>query len=174
MKFVSCAEVVSDNFDLVIEVTHTSDICPPNLRPLHGSFDVIPYLCFAWESGQRGWKSAFDVIVCIPHVREGNAAELQVSGLVLAARVVEWKLHIRSAPPSPTGFCADFAVADACRAVDTHLEAKRVFILTCKQSVTRTRRGRLLYFGIGKDGQNFIEQLLQWISAYSVMERRTQ
>jgi hypothetical protein len=113
-------------------------------------------------------------MVCVPNVREGNAAELQISGLVLAARVVEWKLHIPSAPSSSTSFCADFAVADGCRGpLATHLEAKRVFILTGKQSVTRARRGRLLYFGIGKDGQDFIEQLLQWISTYSVMKSIT-
>jgi hypothetical protein len=104
-------EAVSNNLDPVIEVTHTSDICPPNLRPLHGSFDVISDLCFAWESGQCWRKSAFDVTVGVPHVREGNAAELQISELVLAARVVEWELHIRSAASSSTSFCADFAVA---------------------------------------------------------------
>ena len=108
------------NLDLVIEVTHRSGICPPNLRPLHGSFDVISYLCFAWESGQCWRKSAFDVTVGVPHVREGNAAELQISGLVLAARVVKWELHIQSAASSSTSFCADFAVADVCRGFDTH------------------------------------------------------
>jgi hypothetical protein len=108
-------------------------------------------------------------MVCVPNVREGNAAELQISGLVLAARAVEWKLHIRSAPSAQT-------LLPLMRAgpLTTHLEAKRVFILTGKQSVTRARRRRLLYFRIGKDGQDFIEQLLQWISDYSAMESVTQ
>ena len=58
--------------------------------------------------------------VGVPHIREGNTAELQISGLVLAARVVEWELHIRSAASSSTSFCADFAVADVCRVVERH------------------------------------------------------
>jgi hypothetical protein len=55
------------------------------------------------------------VTVGVPHVREGNAAELQISELVLAARVVEWELHIRSVTSSSTSLYADIAVADVCR-----------------------------------------------------------
>ena len=60
--------------------------------------------------------------VGVPHVREGNTAELQISGLVLAARVVEWELHIRSAASSCHELlCRTFAVADVCaRGVETH------------------------------------------------------
>jgi hypothetical protein len=82
------------------EATDTSEICPPNLRPLHSGFDIISYLCFAWEAGQCRRKSSFDMVVRISHICKGDAAELQVFGFVLAARIVKWKLRFRLATSS--------------------------------------------------------------------------
>ena len=85
-------------------VTHISEICPPDMRPLYSGLDVVSYLCLTGEAGQCGREGSFDMLVWISHVCEGNAAELQVFRFILAASVVEWKLRIWLAASSSASF----------------------------------------------------------------------
>jgi hypothetical protein len=104
LKFVSWEEAVSYYLDMWIDVTYTSQVCPPNLWPLHSSLDIISYFRFAREASQCRRERSFDVVIRLSHIREGDATQLQVSGLVLAARIIEWKLRIELAAFSLASF----------------------------------------------------------------------